>query len=118
MLWTDLRELEIGYETRASVIENVSFENITVLHANHKPVCSFTTATARWSGTWCSATHRGGLPTRQATAGVPHRPDDDQVAVVAKRERGNIRNVLLENVSVLSGKVPPCACSPSTKPYA
>ena len=40
-LWTDLAQsCEIGYETRAKVIENVTFRDITVLHAFHKPVIS------------------------------------------------------------------------------
>ena len=40
-LWTDLAQsCEIGYETRARVIEDITFRNITVLHAFHKPVIS------------------------------------------------------------------------------
>ena len=40
-LWTDLAQCcEIGYETRAKVIEGITFRNITVLHAFHKPVIS------------------------------------------------------------------------------
>ena len=40
-LWTDLAQCcEIGYETRAKVIEDIAFRNITVLHAFHKPVIS------------------------------------------------------------------------------
>jgi len=41
VLWTDLAQsCEIGYETRADVIERVTFQNITVLHNFHKPVMS------------------------------------------------------------------------------
>ena len=32
--------MEIGYETVGSVMENITFRNITVLHALHKPVIS------------------------------------------------------------------------------
>lgn len=45
-VWTDLAQsMEIGYETNKgkkenSIIEDVSFENITVLHNFHKPVLS------------------------------------------------------------------------------
>lgn len=40
-IWTDLAQsCEIGYETRAKVIENIAFRNITVLHNFHKPVIS------------------------------------------------------------------------------
>jgi len=41
VLWTDLAQsMEIGYETVGQVLEDVSFEDITVLHAFHKPVMS------------------------------------------------------------------------------
>ena len=41
VLWTDLAQsCEIGYETRADVIERITFRNITVLHNFHKPVMS------------------------------------------------------------------------------
>ena len=41
LVWTDLAQcLEIGYETVGEVMEDIHFENITVLHANHKAVIS------------------------------------------------------------------------------
>jgi hypothetical protein len=41
VLWTDLAQsMEIGYETRAELIEDISFENMTVLHNFHKTVMS------------------------------------------------------------------------------
>lgn len=41
ILWVDLAQaMEIGYETVGSVMENITFRNITVLHALHKPVIS------------------------------------------------------------------------------
>lgn len=41
ILWTDLAQsCEIGYETRAKAIENITFRNITVLHNFHEPVLS------------------------------------------------------------------------------
>lgn len=40
-LWTDLAQsMEIGYETVGPTISDVSFENINVIHAFHKPVMS------------------------------------------------------------------------------
>ncbi len=40
-IWTDLAQcMEIGYETVGETMRNISFENITVLHALHKPVFS------------------------------------------------------------------------------
>ncbi len=41
VIWTDLAQsMEIGYETVGEVFEDVTFENVTVLHALHKPVMS------------------------------------------------------------------------------
>jgi len=41
VLWTDLAQsCEVGYETRADVMEDITFRNITVLHNFHKPVMS------------------------------------------------------------------------------
>ncbi|MDE7454675.1 MAG: hypothetical protein K2M64_02475, partial [Clostridia bacterium] len=40
-LWTDLAQsMEVGYETVGSVMKNITFSNITVLHNFHKPVMS------------------------------------------------------------------------------
>lgn len=41
LIWTDLAQsMEIGYETVGEILEDVTFENITVLHNFHKPVFS------------------------------------------------------------------------------
>lgn len=41
IIWTDLAQsMEIGYETIGEVLEDVIFDNITVLHNLHKPVIS------------------------------------------------------------------------------
>ena len=41
ILWTDLAQsMEVGYETYGATIENVVFEDITVLHNYHKAVMS------------------------------------------------------------------------------
>lgn len=41
VLWTDLAQsMEIGYETIGQTMKNITFEDITVLHALHKPVIS------------------------------------------------------------------------------
>jgi len=40
-IWTDLAQsMEIGYESRSDVINNINFKNIDVIHAFHKPVMS------------------------------------------------------------------------------
>ena len=41
LIWTDLAQsMEIGYETVGAVMEDITFENITVLHNFHKAVFS------------------------------------------------------------------------------
>ena len=41
ILWTNLAQsCEIGYETRAQFIRNITFEDIPVLHSFYKPVIS------------------------------------------------------------------------------
>ncbi len=41
VIWTDLAQsMEIGYETIGKVMQDIRFENITVLHNFHKPVMS------------------------------------------------------------------------------
>lgn len=41
IIWTDLAQsMEIGYETVGEEMENITFSDITVLHAYHKPVIS------------------------------------------------------------------------------
>ncbi|MBP3646739.1 MAG: hypothetical protein J6K55_09985 [Clostridia bacterium] len=40
-IWTDLAQsCEVGYETRAKVMKDITFRDITVLHNFHKPVIS------------------------------------------------------------------------------
>lgn len=40
-LWADLAQcMEVGYETVGTTMQNITFANITVLHALHKPVMS------------------------------------------------------------------------------
>ena len=40
-LWTDLAQsMEVGYETVGQIMEDITFNNITVLHNYHKPVMS------------------------------------------------------------------------------
>ena len=40
-LWTDLAQsMEVGYETVGQIMEDITFNNITILHNYHKPVMS------------------------------------------------------------------------------
>lgn len=41
IVWTDLAQsMEVGYETYGATMDHITFENITVVHNFHKPLCS------------------------------------------------------------------------------
>lgn len=109
VLWTDLAQsCEVGYETRADVIENITFENITVLHANHKPVCSIHNSD---NALVQNVTFRN-ITVEDCQLGQGDGAEFLLDLTTTKSqwsksaERGNIRGVLFESISVLNGKVP------------
>jgi len=109
VLWTDLAQsCEIGYETRADLITNIRFENITVLHANHKPVCSIHNSD---NALVQNVVFRN-ITVEDCNLGQGDGAEFLIDLTTTKsqwsqsKERGNIRDVLIENVTVLSGKVP------------
>lgn len=120
VLWTDLAQsCEVGYETRADVMENISFENITVLHANHKPVISIHNSD--------NALIRN-VVFRNITVEDCNLAQGDGAEFLIDltttksqwsktKERGNIRDVLIENVTVLSGKLPSVRIFAFSKDY-
>ncbi len=120
ILWTDLAQsCEIGYETRADVIENIRFERITVLHANHKPVCSI------HNSDHALVRH---VIFRDITVEDCNLGQGDGAEYLIDlttvksqwsqtKERGNIRDVLLENINVLSGRVPAVRIFAAKKDY-
>lgn len=108
-LWTDLAQsCEIGYETRAKVIENITFSNITVLHNFHKPVISI------HNSDQAAVRHVvfENIIVEDAQMGegdgTPYIIDltttESQWSVSLKR--GTITDVTIRNVTVLSGKRP------------
>lgn len=108
-LWTDLAQsCEIGYETRAEVIERVTFENITVLHANHKPVISIHNSDQAlvrdvffrdFVVEDCNLAQGDGAPYLIDLTTIRSQWSKS-------KERGRIDGVLIENVAVLAGKKP------------
>ena len=120
VLWTDLAQsCEIGYETRADVMENIIFQNITVLHANHKPVLSIHNSD--------NALIRN-VVFRNITVEDCNLAQGDGAEFLIDltttksqwsktRERGNIRDVLIENVNVLSGRLPSVRIFAFSKEY-
>ena len=108
-LWTDLAQCcEIGYETRAKVIEDITFRNITVMHAFHKPVISIhnsDNAAVRhvlFENILVEDAEMG------LGDGTPYLIDfttlESQWSATLKR--GTIDDVTVRNVRVLSGKRP------------
>lgn len=114
-LWTDLAQsMEIGFETNKgkkenAVISNVTFENITVLNNYHKPVISVHNADDAMVK---DITFRN-ITVENAQMGSG---DGSEMAYLidlfitqnsnwsSTKERGQIRNVLIDGVTVLSGK--------------
>ena len=108
-LWTDLAQsCEIGYETRAKVIDDIRFRNITVLHAFHKPVLSIHNS---------DHAHVTNVLFENITVedarmgegdGTPYLIDFTTTESIwsATARRGTIDNVTVRNVQVLSGKKP------------
>ena len=120
ILWTDLAQsCEIGYETRADVMENITFERITVLHANHKPVISIHNSD---NALVRNITFRD-ITVEDCALGQGDGAEFLIDLTTTKsqwsqaRERGNIRDVLIENVTVLSGRTPSVRIFAFSKDY-
>lgn len=109
IIWTDLAQsCEIGYETRAEVIENITFRDITVLHNFHKPVLSIHNS----DNALVKNVLYENIVVEDAQMGL----GDGQPFLIdltttksqwsKSKERGCIRGVTFRNVQVLSGKEP------------
>lgn len=107
VLWTDLAQsCEVGYETRAGVMEDITFRNITVLHNFHKPVMSVHNSdnalvkNVRFE----NITVEDG----QMGEGDGARLLIELTTIKSQwsktKDRGNIRGVTFDNIKVLSGK--------------
>lgn len=117
-LWTDLAQsMEIGYETNKgnqpnATLTNINFENITVLNNFHKPVISVHNA----DDAIISEVLFRDIVVENAQMGsgdgseMPYLIDlhiAQSTNWSKTKERGQIRNVTIENVQVLSGKNSP-----------
>lgn len=113
ILWTDLAQsMEIGYETYGERMERIEFREITVLHAMHKPVISIhnaddalirdiafrniTVEDAQVVGDNRTATHDNFL--------IDFTIQYNQEWTRSAGVRGQIQNVTVDNVLVLSGR--------------
>lgn len=114
-LWTDLAQsMEIGYETNKgkkedAVITGITFEDITVLNNFHKPVISVHNAD---DATISDVTFRN-IVVENAQMGsgdgeeIPYLIDFNiaqSTSWSTTKERGQIRNVLIDGVNVLAGR--------------
>lgn len=108
-LWTDLAQsCEVGYETRAKVMKDITFRNITVLHNFHKPVLSIHNSdnadvkNVVFENIIVEDAQMG------EGDGTPYLLDltttESQWSVTY--DRGTIDGVTVKNVQVLSGKKP------------
>ncbi len=107
VLWTDLAQsCEIGYETRADVIERITFEDITVLHAFHKPVLSIHNS---------DNAHVRDILYRNIVVEDARVGQGDGTAFLIdltttksqwsqSKERGTIRDVVIDGFTVLGGE--------------
>lgn len=114
-LWTDLAQsMEIGYETNKgkkenAVISQITFEDITVLNNFHKPAISVHNAD---DATITDVTFRN-ITVENAQMGsgdgaeIPYLIDFNIAQNSnwsSTKDRGQIRNVLIDGVTVLSGR--------------
>ncbi len=107
VLWTDLAQsCEVGYETRAEVMEDITFRNITVLHNFHKPVMSVHNGdnalvrNVRFENILVEDAQMGeGDGARLLIELTTTKSQWSK-----SQARGNIRGVVFDNIRVLSGK--------------
>lgn len=116
-IWTDLAQsMEIGYETNKgkkenAIISDISFRNITVLYNFHKPVISIHNS----DDALVRNIYYENIIVENAYMGQGDAGENNQLidfAVLASqwsstKERGNIRDIYVENVKVLRGNFPP-----------
>jgi hypothetical protein len=108
ILWTDLAQsCEIGYETRANTIEDITFKNITVLHNFHKPVLSIHNG----DNALVRNIHYENIIVEDAAMGMGDSQGYNYLIDLfignsqwsQTAERGSIRDVYFENIEILGG---------------
>ncbi len=117
-LWTDLAQsMEIGYETNKGSIKdafmhNILFEDIDVIHALHKPVISIHNA----DDALISDVIFRNVTVENARMGLGDAGQNNQLIDMhitrnggwsTTKERGQIRDVIIDGVTVLHGLLSP-----------
>ncbi len=107
VLWTDLAQsCEVGYETRADVMEDITFRNITVLHNFHKPIMSVHNSdnaliqNVRFENIVVEDAQMGNGDGARFLIDLTTTKSQWSKAP----KRGNTRGVVFENIKVLGGK--------------
>lgn len=113
-VWTDLAQsMEIGYETVGQVMENITFENITVLHNFHKPIISIHNGN---NADIKNVTYNR-ITVEDASMGRGDAGSNNQLIEISvaysstwsdshkKTPLGSIDTVTISNVTVLSGNI-------------
>jgi polygalacturonase len=111
-IWTDLAQsCEIGYETRGSKIDGVTFKNINILHNFHKPALSIHNG----DNATVQNIHYNNITVEDAAMGEGDGAGHNYLIdlwvgigpwTVAK-ERGTISNIYFDNINVVAGKDQP-----------
>ncbi|HEX2945182.1 MAG TPA: glycosyl hydrolase family 28 protein [Clostridia bacterium] len=111
ILWTDLAQsCEVGYETRANIIEDVAFKNITVLHNFHKPVLSIHNS----DQALVRNVSYSNIVVEDAQMGQGDGAGSNFLIDIMIAEsqwsqsetRGNVRDITYDNIKVLDGELP------------
>lgn len=111
ILWTDLAQsCEIGYETVADTIEDVTFKNITVLHNFHKPVLSIHNS----DQALVKNVRYENIVLEDAQMGQGDGAGQNFLMDITigesqwskSKTRGNVRDVFYNNITVLGGNMP------------
>lgn len=113
-IWTDLAQsMEIGYETVGQVMENIKFEDITVLHNFHKPIISIHNGN---NANIKNVTYNR-ITVEDASMGRGDAGSNNQLIEISvaysstwsdshkKTPLGSIDTVTISNVTVLSGNI-------------
>ena len=109
ILWTDLAQsCEIGYETRANTIEDITFKNITVLHNFHKPVLSIHNG----DNALVRNIHYQNIQVEDASMGMGDSEGYNYLIDLfignsqwsKTNERGSIQDVYFDNIEIIGGK--------------
>lgn len=111
LLWTDLAQsMEIGYETVGQVMDNISFDRITVLHSLHKAAISIhngnnaAITNVRYSDIVIEDASMGRGDGSDTLIEITCEFSSTWSTKQGVTELGSIGNITFENIAVISGR--------------